>query len=137
MKHAIHRQKKKLMQFGNIIFGVGIVLAILSAFIVPTLDSATGKSFLRAVVALLIILSILVGFFNITVGEASSFLIASIVVVMLSQPFLQTLDATFQVSSVEYLAKVLGGMFRNIVIFIVPAAVIVALRTFIQTAKDE
>ena len=121
------KTKKNLIgnfEYGSILFGVGILISLIAGFM--TLSS----NIIKIVIATLVILGIAIGLLNIKKEEAVSFLIAAVTLVLLLSPFLGLVSQYF-VKSV-----VLAQIFTYLISFIVPAALIVALKTIFITAKD-
>ncbi len=102
-------------QGGKYAFIVGVVLAILAGFV--------HNTWIPVVLA---VLGLVVGFLNITAAETRSFLLAAI-------------GLTVAVSSIRDLAWVgdwLATTLGNLVVFIGPALLVVALKSLFETAKD-
>lgn len=127
MKKHISKKVQNFPQYGSIMFGVGIAIAIISAFI------NFGQTASKAVLATLILIGIIIGILNITSQEAVPFLVASIAIIMLLGPFFGTLTQNFEF----FQNKTLSLIFGNIISLIVPAALVVAAKTFVITARDE
>lgn len=123
----------KNMKYGNIVFGVGLLIAVIMSLVVGF--SSIGQTASQVVTAILIALGIVIGYLNITSQESTNFLVAAIVLVMLIGPFLGNLMQTYSFGTVG--AKLLGEFFKNIIGLVVPAAIVVAIKTIFQTAKDE
>lgn len=114
---------KKKMSVGGIIFLVGLVIAIVVAIM-------TARSVPVWAVYVLGILGLLVGLLNITEGEATSFLLASLT-------FLLSFQALSNV--IQRLAfgwEAVGTFFSLLSIFIAPAAAVVAVKVLLALAKD-
>tara|TARA_Y100000310_G_C20632636_1_gene789456 strand:- start:1358 stop:1702 length:345 start_codon:yes stop_codon:yes gene_type:complete len=109
---------KKMEKVGKIAFLVGVALAI----VLGVIGQASALW-----VGILAILGLAVGFLNVTHKESTSFLVA--VVALLLAVGNGTISA--QISS---LWINLGMMLSNIVAFVAPAALIVALRGIYETA---
>ena len=108
------KQKKKLntAKFGDWLFLIGMVLAIVFAFMT-----------MPGLVWVLVVLGLIVGLLNITARESTGFLIATIAL-MFSAGSLNLLGLTF-------LTKILV----NVVIFVAPAALVVALKVILALAS--
>ena len=97
---------------------LGLISAIVPANAVPYLTS------------LLILAGIVVGFFNITPTETSSYVLfvtAIVVVTSLSQGSL---------AAVQYIGPYLESVLASIMAFIVPSVIIVGLRSVINLAEN-
>ena len=127
MKEKFKKKLHKFPQYGSIIFAIGIAIAVIVSFI--SLSATASK----AVLATLIILGLIIGILNVTNQEAVPFLIACIAIIMLLGPFFGTLSQNFQFFQTKYLTVIFG----NLISLIVPAALVVAAKTFVNTAKNE
>lgn len=128
-------KKMKVVQYGSIIFGLGLLLAAIMAAL-ATLGSVSPMGS-RIATGFLIIIGIVVGLINITSKETTPFLVASIVIVMLIGPFMSSIIQTFGIEQAGNTSKLLGEIFKNLIGLIVPAALVVSLKTIFVTAKDE
>lgn len=122
-----------LSQYGSIVFGVGLALAIVAAII--NVAMGVSQTVAQVTTAVLIIIGLIIGFLNITSDETLSFLIASIVLVVLIGPFLGNIMQTFSIGQTG--SQLISELFKNLIGLVVPAAIIVALRTLFIVAKDE
>ena len=103
---------------GHWAFLIGIVLAIIAGF-VPQLQTPT-------VTWVLVLLGLIVGLLNITAKEIQEFLIASVALVIAA-------DAAADIIALGLtMATILG----NIVTFVFPAALLVALKAIWQLASE-
>lgn len=131
-KHETNKKSSKdfnLSFYGGIIFGVGMLIVLAAPFL--NLTGTTQKF----TIGVLVLLGIVIGILNVTNDEAISFLIASIALVVLMGPFLGSLNQTIITSPTVMTA--LGKFFTYLVVLLVPAAIVVALKTLFITAKDE
>ena len=111
---------KTLQKVGSWAFIVGIILAILiGAWPMGTVATS-----------ILIILGLAVGFLNVSGGECNSFLFASLVLVVISSFGGQLLG------NIAFIGPVLQSIFKAMMLFIIPAAVIVALKSIYSLAED-
>lgn len=128
-------KEMQLIHYGSVIFGVGLfIAAIISLIATYGTLSPMGA---RIATGVLIMFGIVVGLINVTSKETISFLIASIVIVMLIGPFMSSIIQTFAIDQTGNTSKLLGEIFKNLIGLIVPAALIVSLKTIFVTAKDE
>lgn len=113
-----------MQQIGGYAFLLGVLIAIIAALV--TLDMVM-------VYTLLVVLGLIVGFLNVTDKETTSFLVASVALIL-------TASATAPLASVptggEYLAYV-SSIMANIALFVAPAALIVALKAVWKMASSE
>ncbi len=103
---------------GHWIFLIGIVLAVIAGF-VPQLQNAT-------IAWVLVLLGLLVGLLNITARETQEFLIASIALLI----------AGNAASSIVTLGHTLSVILGNVVTFVFPAAMFVALKAIWELASS-
>src|SRR3989344_496024 len=102
------------------------------AFIVGTLISVVAGFFTLGplTVSLLILLGLIVGFLNITTSETNEFLLATVALIIVAG-FGGSVFA-----DVSYVGVYLQRILNAIVVFVVPAAIIVALKTIYSLASD-
>jgi hypothetical protein len=103
---------------GHWAFLIGIVLAIIAGF-VPQLQTPT-------VTWVLVLLGLIVGLLNITAKEIQEFLIAAVALVIAA-------DAAADIIALGLTMAVILG---NIVTFVFPAALLVALKAIWQLASE-
>lgn len=118
-------------QYGSIIFGVGLLIALFTAFF--TLEQTA----LKIVAVTLILFGLIIGFINITEKETNTFLLAGAILVLLLQPFLTSIVQTLGLGSYASVLRILGNIYLNLITLIVPATIIVALKAVFKSAKDE
>lgn len=131
-------------QYGSIVFGVGLLISIISAFF----DFENNVS--RVILASLVIFGITIGILNIRKKEVNSFLISSLFLIIVSIPLVTVQGAagavfsvnviTFLVQSIfnsQYLLTVLTKMFVYLLTLISSAAIFISLKTIFMTAKDD
>lgn len=124
-----------LMQYGSIVFGLGVLILVIAA-VLPVFTTIS-ETVTQVFAVTLILIGLLIGYLNVTSKEAIRFMVAMLLIVMLTQPFLGSLVQAFSLQDNFSILKVLGGLYMYINTLFVPAAIVVALRTLIQTAKDE
>lgn len=120
--------KKDEMKIGVWAFAIGVVLALVAAFIPASLNLG------GIIVAALVILGIVVGFLNVTGSEASPFLMASVAVMIAVYTAGGSLNAMVGTLGIigPYLLAILG----NINVFVFPATIVVAIKSIYALAKD-
>ena len=104
---------------GELAFFVGLLLAIVAGFFTLPLDVVT---------IILIILGLVVGFLNITSKETTGFLIASIALLVAGSAGLD---------KIPLIGIWVYPILINIITFVAPAAIIVALKTVYQLARKK
>lgn len=110
-----------MQKVGSWAFIIGVVIAIVAGVI-------TLKPWLASV---LIILGLIVGFLNITAAETTSFLLAVISLVII---------AGFGADVLREMAVVgdrLSRIFSALLVFLIPAGIVVALKSIYAVAKEK
>ena len=109
-------------KMGAYAFLVGIAIAILAGIFSP--DGV------RSTIALvLVLLGLIVGFMNISDKEAGNFLIACIALIAVG-------SAGLSVISTANIGQILTAIVQNIMLFVAPAALIVALKSIKTLAEN-
>lgn len=108
-------------KIGSWSFIVGVFLAVVMAFFRPTVAAVTA----------LIILGTVVGFLNISGEKAMTFLMASVSLVIISALGGGAFSSAALVG--ELMEKALG----NLIVFVVPASLIVAMRAVLTIAYNK
>jgi hypothetical protein len=121
-RRKVNKSLISLKTVGHWAFLVGAALAILGSFFKSFLGDPTLFS-------LLFILGIIVGLLNVTQKETTPFLVATIVLLIAGAVNLGALVPSVGIH--------IRGILNNILVFVLPAAVIVALRTVWVLAKTE
>ena len=112
---------------GAVAFFAGMIIAMICGAVPDWRDNG-------AVVLILVILGIMVGVLNITGKEIIPFLIAAIalVIVSLAEGSFSALD---NIEAIDGLGRALDGIVNLIAVFMVPAAVINAVRVVVELAR--
>jgi|YelNatPaOPRAMG01_1025707.scaffolds.fasta_scaffold02594_7 hypothetical protein len=105
------------MKVGEYAFLAGIALAILAGIAMLTGDWVT---------LVLVVLGLIVGLLNISAKETTPFLLSSITLLLAGSAGLEKLP---------WVGGFVGPIMANIVAFVAPAAVIIALKTVFDLAK--
>jgi hypothetical protein len=113
---------------GAYAFLIGVILAVLVGILQQSLDVAKTSSIPYA---LLVILGIMVGFFNFSDKDSFTFLVASLSLVIVSG-FGQT--ALIYVAQVPILSS-LTAVLSALMVMFVPATIIVALKTVFSISR--
>lgn len=103
------------------------ILGVLIAIVVGILSSQ-GESVM--LVSLLIILGFIVGLLNVQLKETTEFLIAGVALVIVSQM------AGSVVSSVPIIGPFIQAILASILIFVLPATIMVAVRKIYALERD-
>ena len=105
--------KPSIQQIGHWAFLVGAIIAIIGGFF----NDVVGDT---ALLTALFVLGVVVGVLNVKVQETSEFLLATIALI---------LAGVVNLGLIPFVGVWLRNALSNIVVFVVPAAVIVALRS--------
>lgn len=120
----VKKSKKKKSQdlgtFGSWAFILGILIAIIAGFF------PLGVT----VTSILIILGLIVGFLNITAKQSKDFLLTIVGLVILLQ------FGGFVLGGVAVIGLTMQNMLNAVIIFTVPAAVVVALKLIFGLASE-
>ncbi|HIH10907.1 TPA: hypothetical protein HA241_01850 [Candidatus Woesearchaeota archaeon] len=112
-------KRVELHRLAHYAFFVGLLVAILAGFF----RNVVSAEFL---IAALVLLGFVVGLFNLTAKETVPFLVASIALM---------LAGIVNLGLIPVVGEYLRSILVNIVVFVVPAAVIVALKTIWKLAS--
>lgn len=105
-----------MAKIGKYAFIIGLVIALLAALVLQ----------FTWVMWLLAVLGVIVGFLNVTKEETRSFLLAAIGLML----------AATSVQVVPFVGDLITRIMANLVVFIAPAVLVVALKSLFETAKD-
>jgi len=104
-------------RMGNYSFIIGVIIAIVLGIV--SLGTVTP-----ILASLLVILGLIVGFLNVTGKETQKFLIVAAVLVIAAGMG----GAGATLAGVEFIGTYLQGVFTQVLAFVVPATVVVALK---------
>ncbi|MCP4247055.1 MAG: hypothetical protein GY778_08390 [bacterium] len=102
-------------QIGKYAFIAGVVLAVVAGFI--------GQSWVWWVLA---VLGLVVGVMNVTAEETRGFLLAAIGLIL----------SASSIQQLPFIGDQITTIMGNVVVFIGPAVLVVALKSLFETAKD-
>ena len=115
-----------MAKFGSWAFIVGLIVAVLAGVVI------TDPSAVKWLMLVLAVLGLVVGVLNVTAKESTAFLVATIALVT-SSGALNTISAPLGPD----IAKIVGVVVGNIIVFVAPAAVLVAIRAIFALASEE
>ncbi len=115
------KHENVVQKAGSWAFIVGLIIAIIAGF----------WPLATVMTSVLIILGLIVGFLNITGKETNSFLFSTLVLVVMSSMGGQLLV------NIQYVGLLLQNMFSSMMLFVIPAAFVVALKAIYALAEDE
>jgi len=104
-------------KIGNYSFIIGVIIAIVLGIF--SMGSATPW-----LASLLVVLGLIVGLLNVRGKETKEFLLVAVVLVITASMG----GASATLGGVQYLGQYLSGIFTQVLAFVVPATVIVALK---------
>ncbi len=113
---------------GGYAFIGGIVLSILLGVVLPQA---------AWMVALLAILGLVVALMNITDKEVVGYLVANIAVMVGANAFNGMIGTLTGTASIAWLGTMLQTITSNLVFFVAPGAVLIALKEIYAIAKDQ
>lgn len=113
-------------QIGNYSFIIGVIIAVVLGLATTVLGGA--KAWL---LSLLVVLGLVVGFLNVSGKETKEFLLVTVALVIVA--FAGSAQETL--ADVRVIGPYLGDIFGNILAFVVPASVVVALKEVWELAK--
>jgi len=115
-------KQKSIGSLGSLSFLFGAVIAVLVGVINPGAANASLTS-------LLILLGIVVGFLNVTTKETNSFLLATVSLVIVA-----ALGGAV-LGQVAFVGNYLEGVLMAILTFVIPATIIVAIKSIYSLAE--
>lgn len=124
MAKTAMKSEGSLQAVGSWAFLLGVVVALIAGALLPDRSNPTVTSFL-------VLLGTVVGLLNITTRETSSFLLASVSLVLV------TALGGSVVSGVVSVGPYLGAMLDSILVFVVPATIVVALKAIFSLAETK
>ena len=114
------KRGSQIEQLGSWAFIIGIVIAIIAGFM--------GR-LNPAMTTILVVLGLIVGLLNVTEREATTFLVAAIALGASSL-------AVDPLGAIPTVGGILVAVISNIATFIAPAAVVVAVKSIYDLARD-
>ena len=115
-------------KIGNYSFIIGVLIAIILGLALPLGDVTTAW-----LTSILVVLGLIVGFLNVTGKETRDFLIVALILVLVAYAG----SAAESLSKVLYIGPYLGGIFKAIMAFVVPATIVVGLKDIWALGKYE
>ena len=113
---------QELHKLAHYAFFAGILVAILAGLLKNALNLP-----IEWLMATLVFLGTIVGLFNLTAKETTPFLMAAIALM---------LAGIVNLGLIPYIGELLRNILSNIVVFVVPGAIIVGMKTIWQLASD-
>ncbi len=127
------KAKNELQKVGYFSFIGGILLAIIFGLIlaIPKLRIKVGADTEIWLHSLLILLGLVVGFFNISIHERKEYLFTALILVLVTK--FGGLDILGDVAKV---GPYLTGVLTSFLMFVVPAVLVVCLKHILSLSKD-
>ncbi|HLC70999.1 MAG TPA: hypothetical protein VJI32_03270 [Candidatus Nanoarchaeia archaeon] len=120
VKKGVKAPSMEIHRIAHYAFFVGLLVAIVAGFFRSVLSP-------EVLVTTLVILGFLVGLFNLTAEETTPFLVASIALM---------LAGIVNLGLIPGVGLYLRSILSNIVVFVVPGAILVGLKTIWKLASD-
>ncbi len=118
------KTKLEIHRLAHYTFFVGLLVAMLVAFVTEVFNVIPDP---RVLITTLVILGFIVGLFNLTAKETTPFLLAAVALM---------LAGIVNLGLIPAIGPLLQTMLRNIVVFVVPGAILVGLKTVWKLASD-
>ena len=116
-------------QIGNYSFIIGVIVAVVLGLAAQKLGNSAAWLW-----SLLIVLGLVVGFLNVSGKETKEFLLVAVSLVIVAFAASAQIE---KLSNVAYIGQYLKGIFDGILTFVVPASIVVGLRSVWEMAKGE
>ncbi|MFH0860237.1 MAG: hypothetical protein V1921_03455 [Candidatus Altiarchaeota archaeon] len=114
-------------KIGSWAFLVGIVVSVLAGLAIERNVSGAPPSNFAAIAAVLTVLGLIVGYVNITPGEATLFLVATMTLIV----------ASSSVILIPFVGAAIKYILTSVIVFCSSAAVVVALKTIYALAAEK
>ena len=109
-------------------FIIGVIIAVILGLALPL-----GAQVTAVLTSLLVLLGLIVGFLNVTGKETQEYLLVATVLVIVT--FAGSAEGTL--SGVMYIGAYLGGIFKAMMAFVVPATVVVGLKEILALSQNK
>ncbi|MBU0628902.1 MAG: hypothetical protein KKC75_06950 [Nanoarchaeota archaeon] len=113
-------------RIGSYSFIIGVIIAIVLGIV--SLGAANPW-----LASLLVLLGLIVGLLNVTGKETQEFLLVAAVLVIAASMG----GASTTIGSVQYIGQYLSGIFTQVLAFVVPATVVVALKDIWRIGQND
>ncbi|MFC1801371.1 hypothetical protein ACFLZB_02815 [Nanoarchaeota archaeon] len=115
------KAESEWVKTGHYAFFIGAIIAVIAGLFAGLIPNVY-------VITLLVVLGLIVGLLNITAKETTPFLVACIALM---------LAGIVNLEIIPYVGIFLRAILTNIVVFVVPAAIIVGLKTIYSLAQSK
>lgn len=113
---------------GHYSFIIGVIIALILGLFSGYLGSAAVW-----LASLLVVLGLIVGFLNVAGSETKEFLLVAVVLIIAAG--VGSAGATL--SGIELIGQYISGIFTQVLAFVVPATVVVALKDIFRLAQNK
>lgn len=118
-------KKSKVNVIGSWAFLIGFIAAVIFGAFNRQITQVTGISY-TVILWILVLLGMIIGFINVNKKEVSNFLMAALVLVVVSYAGMGILTVIPQI----------GDILSALLVFFVPTTIIVALRAMFEITKN-
>ena len=115
-------------KIGHYAFLIGVLLAVLLGLASSQLGTAVAW-----ITSLMVALGLIVGFLNVTGKETKEFLMVAVILVIVAALG----NAAQNLGTVQYIGMYLSGIFSQIMAFVIPATIVVALKDIWALGQNE
>ena len=115
-------------RIGRYGFTIGVLLAIILGVASPSFTVDT----IALMASILVVCGLIVGLFNVGQSETKDFLLFAVVLIIAAGMG----SASSTLGNVSFIGEYLAGVFSQMLAFIVPATIIVALRSILVMEQD-
>ena len=122
------KKKSRANSLGSLSFLFGALIAVIVGVLIP--NSSPGGLPTMTLTSLLILLGVVVGFLNISRRETNQFLLASVSLVIVA-----ALGGAI-LGQVQAIGGYLEGILVSMITFVIPAAIIVSLKTIYALEEE-
>jgi len=116
--------RNSVSKFGSWAFLLGVLVAVATGVVSPGEATAT-------ITSLIIVLGLIAGLLNVTQKETTRFLIATVALVIV------TSSSSDHLAAVQGIGPMLQGILNAIQTFVVPAAIVVAIKSIFVLEATE
>jgi len=125
--------KSKENEFGAWSFLIGVILAVLIGVVTVLIPIPALTNFSAEIYGILVILGIIIGFWNVPTGKDSqTFLVSGAILVIVSKFGMESVTGSLIGIGI---GDVVSSVFGALLVLFVPATIIVALKTVFSIAK--
>jgi len=114
----------------NVVIAWAFIVGVVAAVVIGIFGATFLAEWQGALISLLVVAGIIVGFFNISPEETNNYLLAAVSLVIVSSLGGQAL------AQVDMIGMYLSSIFNALMAFIVPAVIVVGLKAVYYVAKD-